>query len=40
MVMCEKDGKHVRFRPAEALKFELEKLFYFSIPRISPENLD
>ena len=31
--MCEKAGKQVRFRPAEALKFDSVGLFYFPTPR-------
>ena len=40
MVKTEKAGKQVRFRPAEALKFDSVKLFYFPDPRIIPENHD
>ena len=38
--MCEKAGKQVRFRLAEALKFYQVILFYFPTPRIIPENHD
>ena len=38
--MCEKAGKQVRFCPAEALKFDSVKLFYFPTPRIIQENHD
>ena len=40
VVMCEKAGKQVRFRPEEALKFDSVKLFYFQTPRIIPKNHD
>ena len=39
-VKCEKAGKQVRFRPAQALKFDSVELFYFPTPRIIPENHD
>ena len=40
VVMCQKARKQVKFRPAEALKFDSVKLFYFPTPRIIPENHD
>ena len=38
--MCEKAGKQVRFRPAEALKFDSVELFYFPTPGIISKKLD
>ena len=40
VIMCEKVGKQVRFRPVEALKFDSVELFFFLTRRIIPENHD
>ena len=40
VVMFKKTRKQVRFRPAEALKFDSVELFYFPTLRIIPEYHD